>query len=214
VVRGRMRSTCAPPALRRIAPVGRYGRGCVRVQAALLDSATRPPRSRPIDLNALVAPYLGAAIVTLAVIAVILLVAVILLARRTSRLNARLAGLTRGGDGTSFEAVLDAHLDKVTAVGQDLDDLTARTVVLERDLRRTFSRVGLVRYNPFDDTGGNQSFALALLDADGNGWVLSSLHARTGTRVYAKAVTRGRSDTALSDEESAAIRTASGAVTG
>jgi hypothetical protein len=187
---------------------------CVGVQAALLDSATRPPRSRLIDLNALVAPYLGAAVVALAVIAVILLLVVILLARRTSRLDARLAGLTRGGDGTSFEAVLDAHLDKVTAVGHDLDDLTARTVVLERDLRRTFSRVGLVRYNPFDDTGGNQSFALALLDADGNGWVLSSLHARTGTRVYAKAVTRGRSDTALSDEESAAIRTASGAVTG
>jgi hypothetical protein len=186
----------------------------VSVQAALLDSATRPPRSRPIDLNALVAPYLGAAIVALAVIAVILLVAVVLLARRTSRLNARLAGLTRGGDGTSFEAVLDAHLDRVTAVGHDLDDLAARTVVLERDLRRTFSRVGLVRYNPFEETGGNQSFALALLDADGNGWVLSSLHARTGTRVYAKAVTRGRSDTALSDEESEAIRSASGAVTG
>ncbi len=86
--------------------------------------------------------------------------------------------------------------------------------ILERDLRRTFSRVGLVRYNPFEETGGNQSFALALLDVEGNGWVLSSLHARTGTRVYAKAIARGRSDTALSDEESEAIRKASGAVTG
>jgi hypothetical protein len=182
--------------------------GCVSAQVRLLDSQARPPRSRPIDLNALVAPYLGAAIVTLAVIAVILLVAVILLARRTSRLNARLAGLTRGGDGTSFEAVLDAHLDKVTAVGQDLDDLTARTVVLERDLRRTFSRVGLVRYNPFDDTGGNQSFALALLDGRGDGFVVSSLHARAVTRMYAKAVTAGASEAALSDEESQALRQA------
>ena len=55
---------------------------------------------------------------------------------------------------------------------------------------RAFQRVGLVRFNPFEDTGGNQSFALALLDAEGNGWVLSSLHARTGTRVYAKPITR------------------------
>ena len=55
-----------------------------------------------------------------------------------------------------------------------------------------FQRVGLVRYNPFEETGGNQSFALALLDADGDGWVLSSLHARSGTRVYAKAITAGR----------------------
>jgi hypothetical protein len=188
--------------------------GCVSAQVRLLDSQARPPRSRPIDLNALVAPYLGAIVVALAILVVVLLLVVAILARRTARLDARLAGLTRGGDGTSFEAVLDAHLDKVTAVGHDLDDLTARTVVLERDLRRTFSRVGLVRYNPFEETGGNQSFALALLDVEGNGWVLSSLHARTGTRVYAKAITRGRSDTALSDEESEAIRKASGAVTG
>ena len=47
-----------------------------------------------------------------------------------------------------------------------------------------------MRYNPFEETGGNQSFALALLDAEGDGWVLSSLHARSGTRVYAKAIAR------------------------
>ena len=46
-----------------------------------------------------------------------------------------------------------------------------------------FQRVGLVRYNPFEDTGGNQSFALAMLDAKGDGWVLSSLHARHGHAV-------------------------------
>ena len=69
-------------------------------------------------------------------------------------------------------------------------------------------KVGLVRYNPFEETGGNQSFALAMLDADGDGWVLSSLHARSGTRVYAKAVSAGRSDVALSDEETAALRQA------
>jgi hypothetical protein len=65
-----------------------------------------------------------------------------------------------------------------------------------------------VRFNPFEDTGGNQSFALALLDAEGNGWVLSSLHARSGTRVYAKAIREGRADGALSDEEAAAIKQA------
>ena len=46
--------------------------------------------------------------------------------------------------------------------------------------RRAFQRVGLVRYNPFEDTGGNQSFALALLDADEDGLIISSLHARSG----------------------------------
>ena len=84
-----------------------------------------------------------------------------------------------------------------------VDDLTTRTPVLEAASRKAFSRVGLVRYNPFEETGGNQSFALALLDASGDGWVLSSLHARSGTRVYAKAIAGGRSDAALSEEETA-----------
>ena len=110
----------------------------------------------------------------------VLLILVIWLARRQRRIEARLTAITRGVDGRSLESVLDAHLDKVFEVARGLDDVTTRTEVLEREGRHAFQRVGLVRYNPFEETGGNQSFALALLDADGNGWVLSSLHARSG----------------------------------
>ena len=86
--------------------------------------------------------------------------------------------------------------------------------VLEGAQRRAFQRVGLVRYNPFEETGGNQSFALALLDAAGDGWVLSSLHARSGTRVYAKAIKGGRGGCrACPKRRAAAIRQATG-VTG
>ena len=111
-------------------------------------------------------------------------------------------------DLRSLDAVLDAHLDKVLAVARELDELSARSAVLEAANRRTIQRVGLVRFNPFEDTGGNQSFALALTDASGTGFVVSSLHSRTGTRVYAKAVTEGRSDGALSAEEGEALRLA------
>jgi hypothetical protein len=148
--------------------------------------------------------------VALAIAVIVLLVLVLWLFRRVARLDARLSGLTRGAEGRSLEAVLDAHLERVHTVARQVDDVTKRTAVLESASRRAFSRVGLVRYNPFEETGGNQSFALALLDANGDGWVLSSLHARSGTRVYAKAISGGRSDAALSDEEAAAIRQASG----
>ena len=127
---------------------------------------------------------------------------------RVRSIDARLRDLTRGEGGGSLEAVLDAHLDKVYAVARQVDELEVRTAVLEAASRKAFSRVGLVRYNPFEETGGNQSFAMALLDANGDGWVLSSLHARSGTRVYAKAIAGGRSETALSEEESAALRQA------
>lgn len=94
------------------------------------------------------------------------------------------------------------------AVAAELDELAARSAVLEANAQRAFQRVGLVRFNPFEDTGGNQSFALALLDADGDGFVVSSLHARTGTRVYAKALMGGRAEGALSNEETEALRRA------
>jgi hypothetical protein len=134
--------------------------------------------------------------------------AVYALARRTSELGQRLAGLTQGHDGQNLEAVLDAHLEKVRNVSRSVDDLSARTVVLETNGRRAFQRVGLVRFNPFEDTGGNQSFALALLDAREDGFVISSLHSRAATRFYAKAVVGGRPEATLSDEEAAAIKLA------
>lgn len=152
--------------------------------------------------------WLGVIVIGLTTAVVVLLIAVAALARRTRDIDARLRGLTRGEGGASLEAVLDSHLDKVDAVARGLQDLGARTELLEAAQRRSFQRVGLVRYNPFEETGGNQSFALALLDAGGDGWVLSSLHARSGTRVYAKAISAGRSDAALSDEETAALRQA------
>jgi hypothetical protein len=161
-----------------------------------------------IDLNALIEPNLGVIVAGLTVVCVILVIAVIVLARRTSHLTSRLAGITRGESGKSFEGILEAHLDKIYAVARDLDEVAGRTAALESVMPTAFQRVGLVRYNPFEDTGGNQSFALAMLDARGDGWILSSLHARTGTRFYAKAVTGGRSELGLSEEEQAAIRQA------
>jgi hypothetical protein len=138
----------------------------------------------------------------------ILILIVVVQSRRQSRLRHRLDGMTGGAEGRSLEAILDAHLDKVLAVARELDDLSARSAVLEADARRAIQRVGLVRFNPFEETGGNQSFALALTDQKGDGFVVSSLHARVGTRLYAKAIAAGRADAALSAEEAEAIRLA------
>ncbi len=150
----------------------------------------------------------------LAVVAVLAILVALLLRRRVGRLEARLGLLTRGEDGRSLENVLGAPLDKVLAVSRAVDDLSRRTSSLEVTARGALQRVGIVRYNPFEETGGNQSFALALLDADDHGIIISSLHARSGTRVYAKAVTSGRPAGALSEEEAEALRLAQSATKG
>jgi hypothetical protein len=160
------------------------------------------------DLNQLVTQSLGAIIVALAVVVVGLIVIVLVLIRRTSKLDKRIALLTAGGNGTSLESTLEAHIDKVYAVARELGEVEVRTAVLERAQRFAFQRLGLVRYNPFEDTGGNQSFALALLDEFGDGFIVSSLHTRTATRVYGKAISKGKAEAALSEEEAEALRIA------
>jgi len=165
-------------------------------------------------LNALVQPYLGPIVVAFGVAILLLLLLSILLARRVGRVDQRLRGITRDEEGGSLEGVLGAHLEKVHDVAREVDRLKARTAALEATAQRSFQRFGLVRYNPFEETGGNQSFALALLDADDHGIIISSLHARSGTRVYAKAVTSGRPAGALSEEEAEALRLAQSATKG
>lgn len=168
-----------------------------------------PTEEAPIDLSAQVSANIGLIVPVLVVALLVLLVVVAWLGRRVARVEGRVRGLTRGEEGDLGD-VLGAHLERVYELGREVERLGKRTGRLESVAPRAFQRVGLVRFNPFEDTGGNQSFALALLDADGNGWVLSSLHARTGTRLYAKSVRGGRSDGALSEEETAAIKQATG----
>ena len=141
----------------------------------------------------------------LAVALVGLAVVVVVLWRRVSSLTARLSGLTRGEGGRSLEAVLEAHLRRVGEVDASVRSLEQRTAALEAQGRKAVQRVGLVRFNPFEDTGSNQSFALAMLDEDGDGVIVSSLHTRNATRVYVRPVSGGVAEKALSDEEAQAL---------
>jgi Protein of unknown function (DUF4446) len=151
----------------------------------------------------------------LLVVVLMLVLAIVGLILRTRKLNRRLDSITRGSDEQSLEAVLGSHLERVRHVVRDVEAVSARTALVEREIGSALRRVGIVRFNPFEETGGNQSFALALLDGRGDGFVVSSLHARAGTRVYVKAVAGGSSETALSSEESEALRQAlAKAVTG
>lgn len=72
---------------------------------------------------------------------------------------------------------------------------------MEEVSRTSVQKVGFSRFNPFQDTGGDNSFTLALLDNEDNGVIISSLYMRGGTRLYAKQIERGTPKHPLSDEE-------------
>ena len=156
---------------------------------------------------------LDASGLTIAVMALFIAVAglsawLALLQRSGSRLRGRLRRMLSDTGTTGLDEVLDGHATRLDQLGQRVDALNTLQRELEVATRLALQKVGVVRFNPFPDSGGDQSFAIALLDHAGTGIVVSSLHGRTGTRIFAKQIAGGRSTHPLSDEEQQAIRAA------
>ncbi|MBI2024013.1 DUF4446 family protein [Candidatus Giovannonibacteria bacterium] len=94
-------------------------------------------------------------------------------------------------DGNEFREEMEKYLENV-----------------EKRLRRSAQHVGIVRFNPFPDAGGDQSFAIAIMDEKKSGVVLSSLYGRDTSRIYAKPLENASSHYQLSNEELKAIEEA------
>lgn len=104
--------------------------------------------------------------------------------------------------------VVKKHLKIVQEVEDHCYEVEKELKSVSKLAEAGLHKVGFLRYNPFGDVGGNLSFSVALLNETEDGFVISSIHAREGTRVYAKPVERGVSDFNLSEEEKRAIEIA------
>jgi hypothetical protein len=133
--------------------------------------------------------------------------------RQLRTLTAQYAALTFDTNGGSLEQVLAGHLDNVRAAREQAAQALEIARQAEQFSAAHIQHVGLLRYNPFSHTGGDQSFVLALADHHGNGAVVNSLHAREGTRVYAKPLVGWESVYALTEDELEAIGKARGSLT-
>jgi hypothetical protein len=144
------------------------------------------------------------AVVALA-LALLALGGVVLLLARQQRLLGQYQHLMMGTSGGNLESMLNDHVAEVRSVAERVSAVEQLTRRLEKSGFYSFQHLGVVRFNPFHDTGSDQSFAIALVDGHGNGVVLSSLHARDTTRVYAKPLQKWESNYSLTDEEKQAI---------
>jgi len=125
--------------------------------------------------------------------------------RMTSHYNRLTSGVTTHSLRESLEKILDTYVKNK----KDISMLAQAISKLEEEEKTHFQRIGIVRFNPFSDTGGSQSFTMALLDKGDNGVVMTSLYARTGNRWYIKSIKGGSGkDVELSREEKAAIKQA------
>lgn len=141
-------------------------------------------------------------------IALISLATNVVLNLRLNRLDRVRKEFFAGDLGKDLEQVLVDQNRSITKLASDLDNLRMQATDLFILNKNNLQKIGFIRYNPFDDAGGNISFALALLNAHDDGVVISSLHGREGTRMYAKSVKAGKSESKLTEEEIKAIEDA------
>ncbi len=118
------------------------------------------------------------------------------------RLQAALGG---GSDEATLEQTLADQLKRLKATEKHLGKLDEAYRRLAATSSLASQKISIVRFNPFADTGGDQSFVLAVLDAMDSGYVLTSIHGRGGTRVYVKPIDNGKSKYPLSQEEQQAL---------
>jgi hypothetical protein len=142
-----------------------------------------------------------------AVVAVIGLAIALVLHLRLRRVRAAQLTLqgSGGGDLVDFAVSLQGRVD---GLHRALDEVTAALGRLERRVDSTVSRLAVVRYDAYEQTGGHQSASVALLDASRSGVVLSAIQGRDYARIYVKELDGGRAAISLSPEEQEAVERA------
>jgi hypothetical protein len=111
---------------------------------------------------------------------------------RINKLSNKLSILFTGKKGADLENIILHNNKKITELDTEIQELFNISNTINKQSHKSLHKVGLMRFNPFGEHAGNQSFALALLNSNDDGLVLSSLHTREGTRVYAKQIIKGQ----------------------
>jgi hypothetical protein len=155
-------------------------------------------------LSASVAGWIAIAAAAVAVAGMAIALALHLRLRRVRAAQLTLQG-SGGGDLVDFAVSLQGRVD---GLHRAVDEFTAALGRLERRVDTTVSRLAVVRYDAYENTGGHQSASVALLDASRTGVVLSAIQGRDYARIYVKELDGGRAAVSLSPEEQEAVERA------
>lgn len=109
------------------------------------------------------------------------------------------------GNGKDIEEDLENYMYRVERVEKQNGEILSFCTNLDKDISNCIQKIGVVRYNAFNDTGSDLSFAVALLDDKNDGVVFNGIYSREMSNIYAKPIEKGKSRYILSDEEKEAI---------
>lgn len=136
---------------------------------------------------------------------IIILAMVIILFWKVKRLQKFQQKFFRGTGAVDLEQIILNHESKLSDIQGELKKIFGGLDSLQKNQLQAVQHIGVVRFNAYADAGGNNSFAVALINEEGSGIVISSLYGRDAQRVYIKPIIHGQSEIALTGEEKQAI---------
>jgi len=163
-----------------------------------------------MNINSFLNENLLSIVVVLSILVAILSIVSIVALFQVVKLKKRYEIFTGGGRRAEYnlETQFEEYHKSAKAMEERYSKLAEMIRDLDKNMDKCVQKVGVVRYNPFNEVGGNLSYAVALLDSSNNGVILNGIHSRTGSFTYAKPVELGVSEYTLSAEESQALEQA------
>lgn len=125
------------------------------------------------------------------------------------KLKKKFDQLTSSYSDQNLQTIVEKYVKTLDKCGTDIEMMNNEFAKIRQETSEFLRKVGLVRFQAFKDTGGDQSFSLAVLDQNNNGFIISTLHGRGFSKVYSKEITEGQSTQhKLTDEEQQALQKA------
>lgn len=146
--------------------------------------------------------------VILLVLLVILLILLIAIINKLNVMVRKYEALMSGKKGADLEKIIRVRFKEMDQVKANAKRVTKEHKEIKRSLKSCYSKLGIVKYDAFEQMAGKLSFVIALLNEDNSGFVFNSMHSREGCFNYAKEIIKGESYIPLSDEEKEAIEKA------
>ena len=146
--------------------------------------------------------------IALAVVLVVTCVLLITVLCKLKKLRRRVESLTRGKDAESMEDSILNFFEKIECLEEAEKKMHKDIREIKENLKITYQKTGLVKYDAFREMSGALSYSLALLDKENNGVLISSMYSREGCYTYAKDIVNGECKINLSDEEQEALKQA------
>ena len=146
--------------------------------------------------------------IALSVVCIMLAVVIIIVLCKLKNIKRRVDDLTRGKDAESLEDIIINYLQRVESLEEGEEITRAALSAIKDNLKITYQKTGLVKYDAFREMSGALSYSLALLDKENNGILISSMYSREGCYTYAKEIAHGESKINLSEEEAEALKQA------